>query len=238
MWCILSKLDVVFTSWLCLIGVSCRLGRGRSGSLLAGPVSYRVGSYKWHSAMWYKSFSVKIRCRKILKCHADLGRVQVAATLPTGPLCVQWRQQQLISGALFHVGIGKRHFMWKKSIDRLKLPRKDEKTQLSSDVQWRASTADLRRSFTCRHRERLFLVKKLIVHLICWGYITQSESEVLMCVGWLQYLICVTRLKSSFSERKVKSTTTAMENRFAKFKLKCSSSKGRRGHTYISEQLS
>ena len=101
MWCILSKLDVVFTSWLCLIGVSCRLGRGRSGSLLAGPVSYRVGSYKWHSAMWYKSFSVKIRCRKILKCHADLGRVQVAATLPTGPLCVQWRQQQLISGALF-----------------------------------------------------------------------------------------------------------------------------------------
>ena len=126
----------------------------------------------------------------------------------------------------------------KKSIDRLKLPRKDEKTQLSSDVQWRASTADLRRSFTCRHRERLFFVKKLIVHLICWGYITQSESEVLMCVGWLQYLICVTRLKSGFSERKVKSTTTAMENRFAKFKLKCSSSKGRRGHTYISEQLS
>ena len=141
-------------------------------------------------------------------------------------------------GALFHVGIGKRHFKWKKSIDRSKLPRKDEKAQLSSDVQWRASTADLRRSFTCRHRERLFLVKKLIVHLICWGYITQSESEVLMCVGWLQYLICVTRLKSSFSERKVKSTTTAMENRFAKFKLKCSSSKGRRGHTYISEQLS
>ena len=50
--------------------------------------------------------------------------------------------------------------------------------------------------------------------------------------------ICVTCLKSGFSECRVRSTTTTTESRFVMFNLKCSWSKGRREHTYILKQLS
>ena len=129
----------------------------------------------------------------IQKCHADLGGVQVAATLSTGPVCVQWRQQQLISGALFHVGIGKRDISSEERAltgQNYLLKMKRHNCQVMCSALNGVNSWSPALFYMSASREAVFSERaQCQVHLICWRYIT------LMCVI---NQICVTRLKKRF----------------------------------------
>ena len=226
--------------------VSCRLGRGTSASHLALRPTVRAVTAT--TADLRRSFPCRHREMRHFKWRKSTDRSKLPVRDEKAPLSsdVQCfvRRQQLIFGALFHVVIGKRYFKWKKKIDRSKLPGKDKQANLSCDVlcfggrrQQLISSA----LFWCLHQEGLFWVKKLIVKSI-WSAEDTSHNRQVKC--WLALgrninHICMTCLKKRFQwtqSEKYKTKTT--ESRFVKFKLKCSWSKGRRGHTYISKQLS
>ena len=169
----------------------------------------------------------------IQKSHADLGGVQVVATLPTGPVCVQWRQQQLISGALFHVGIGKRDISSEERAltgQKYLLKMKRHNCQVMCSALNGFNSWSLALFYMSISGKAVFSEKAHCqVHLICWRYITQSPSEVLISVGW-KYQSHLHDTSEKAVSVNAKWEVQQRQQKADLFKLKCSWSKRRRGH--------
>ena len=160
------------------------------------------GGYMWHSAsckickkyiFWVLSVKQNCAATRSSWCSYDtevsrrLGRVQVAATLPTGPLCVQWRQQQLISGALFWCRRRKRDISSEERTltgQNYLLKMKKHLCKVMCSALNGVNSWSTALFYMSASRKAVFSEKAHCqFHLICWRYITQSPSEVLISVG-------------------------------------------------------
>ena len=174
----------------------------------------------------------------IQKCHADLGGVQVAATLSTGPLCVQWRQQQLISGALFHVGIRKRDIS-------------SEERALTGQTYLGKINKQICHVMCCAS-DGVNSWYPALFSYVCikrgcfeWKSSLSSPFDLLKIHHTIARWSADVRYQSDLRDTSEKAVSVnakwEVQQRQQKadlFKLKCSWSKRRRGHTYISKQLS